>query len=111
MTRYIKKSSHKLGQRPGEITYIGRERTSPVTIDVIDFTKDTLTEVSIDTIDSLAHYKNDNTTTWINFTGVHDAAMIDKIGQLFDIHPLVLEDIANTGLRPKIEDRFAELVQ
>lgn len=35
--------------------------------------------------------------------GVHQLADIEKIGTHFKIHPLVLEDIMNTGQRPKIE--------
>jgi magnesium transporter len=42
--------------------------------------------------------------TWINVDGLHDTAMLEEIGQLFDLHPLVLEDILNTQQRPKSED-------
>jgi len=42
--------------------------------------------------------------TWINIDGVHQLEIIEKIGELFKIHPLVLEDIVNTGQRPKMED-------
>jgi magnesium transporter len=44
-----------------------------------------------------------DTVTWINVTGLHDVQLIESIGQSFNIHPLVLEDIANTHHRPKIE--------
>ena len=36
--------------------------------------------------------------------GVHSVEVIEEIGRLFNLHPLVLEDIANTGQRPKIDD-------
>lgn len=36
--------------------------------------------------------------------GVHQLENIEKIGKKFKIHPLVLEDIMNTGQRPKMED-------
>ena len=42
--------------------------------------------------------------TWINVDGIHDASVIEKIGSLYEIHPLTLEDIANTDQRPKFED-------
>ena len=41
---------------------------------------------------------------WINVDGVHDASMVNRIGEDFGLHPLVIEDIINTGERPKIED-------
>jgi magnesium transporter len=42
--------------------------------------------------------------TWINLDGIHNLEYVEKIGQKFDLHPLVLEDIVNTGQRPKVED-------
>jgi magnesium transporter len=36
--------------------------------------------------------------------GIHDVALIEKIGKHFNIHPLTLEDIVNTNQRPKFED-------
>ncbi|CAN5450164.1 magnesium/cobalt transporter CorA [soil metagenome] len=41
---------------------------------------------------------------WINVDGIHDAALVEKIGKHFNIHPLTLEDIVNTNQRPKFED-------
>jgi magnesium transporter len=35
---------------------------------------------------------------------LHEVEVIEKIGTHFDIHPLTMEDIANTGQRPKVED-------
>jgi magnesium transporter len=41
---------------------------------------------------------------WLNVDGVQDSDIINRIGEQFGLHPLVLEDIANTDERPKIED-------
>ena len=42
--------------------------------------------------------------TWINVDGLHNIETIEKIGKNFELHPLILEDILNTGQRPKCED-------
>lgn len=42
--------------------------------------------------------------TWINVDGLHDLKLMKEIGKIFNIHPLLLEDILNTGQRPKIEE-------
>ena len=104
MSRIMKSSSAKIGLKPGTVKYIGEARTSAVTIEVIDFTKDTLTEVILSEFEDISAFRSDKTLSWINIIGLHEAATIEKIGTLFDIHPLVLEDIVNTGLRPKIEE-------
>jgi len=46
---------------------------------------------------------------WINFIGVHDVEKLSRLGSLLNIHPLVLEDIANTKQRPKL-DEFEDYV-
>jgi magnesium transporter len=103
MRRPIKKISKKSGLRPGTIVYVGKERTEKVTIDVIDYDKTELTEKKITKIEECFPFKDIPTITWININGNHDVETIEKLGKHFDIHPLTLEDIANTGHRPKIE--------
>ena len=40
---------------------------------------------------------------------MHELGVIEKIGTHFGIHPLMLEDIVNTGQRPKVDD-FEEYI-
>jgi magnesium transporter len=42
--------------------------------------------------------------TWIDIEGVNHAETLEKLGQCYGIHPLVLEDIMATDQRPKVED-------
>src|SRR5665811_522263 len=42
--------------------------------------------------------------TWINVTGISKVTDLEKLGECFKIHPLVLEDILEVGQRPKVED-------
>ncbi|MFX0154635.1 MAG: magnesium/cobalt transporter CorA [Candidatus Hodarchaeota archaeon] len=41
---------------------------------------------------------------WIEITGLTEVERIEEIGNQFNIHPLVLEDILNPNQRPKFED-------
>ena len=41
---------------------------------------------------------------WIDVVGFKDEQSITRLAQHFNIHPLILEDVFNTGQRPKIED-------
>ena len=41
---------------------------------------------------------------WINVSGLTDASKIKKIGDIFDLHHLVLDDIVSVKQRPKIEE-------
>jgi magnesium transporter len=44
------------------------------------------------------------TVTWINVEGLHQVEILEKLGECYGFHPLVLEDILNTDQRPKMED-------
>lgn len=92
------------GVSPGKVIYIGDERTDEVKINVIDYTQETITEKETITVDQCADYKTSPTNTWINLTGIHQTDLIEKIGRLFNISALVLEDVVNTNSRPKIDD-------
>ena len=70
---------------------------------IIDYDATNLSEKEAKKIEECFPFKDTPTVTWLNIDGLHDVEIIDKIGNHYDIHPLVLEDILNTGQRPKIE--------
>jgi len=63
-----------------------------------------LRQQEVETIEECFPFRDEPTVTWINIDGLHEVEIIEKIGNHFDIHPLVLEDILHTGQRPKFED-------
>jgi magnesium transporter len=48
--------------------------------------------------------KDKNMITWVNIDGIHNLQIIETVGKCFQLHPLTLEDIVNTGQYPKVED-------
>ena len=104
MPKFIKKISKKAGAAPGTLIHIGEKKTDKVRITVMDYDPDHLREQVLDAIEETFRFKDLSTTTWINIDGIHDVEPIDKIGKHYNIHPLTLEDIVNTGHRPKAED-------
>ena len=88
---------------PGSIIYTGKIHAENVLIEVIDYTDGKMHEVNILNPDELVNYSHNKTVTWINIQGLHDTELIKKIGDILDIHPLTLEDVVDTGQRPKME--------
>lgn len=41
--------------------------------------------------------------SWVNLYGLHDTDLVQRIGAVFDLHPLTLEDIVSPGQRPRLE--------
>jgi magnesium transporter len=104
MLKLFKRASNKVGLPPGSLVHIGEKRTEEVTITIIDYDETQFEEKRVDTIEQCFPFKDTPTVTWINIDGIHEVEIIEKIGKHFDIHPLVLEDILNTGQQPKMED-------
>jgi magnesium transporter len=104
MSRLFKSVKKKAGLKPGSVVYVGKKRTEEIFIDVIDYDERGHTEKRLENVEDCFDYKDSPTISWINVTGIHTAEIVEKIGGHFGIHPLILEDIVNTGHRPKIED-------
>ncbi len=104
MARFLKKRTAVKGQSPGALIFIGNQKMDSVQARVIDYDSEILTDKELSDIKDGSHFKETNTVTWLNINGLHDTGKIWDVGQAFDLHPLVMEDILNTGQRPKIEE-------
>jgi len=104
MRKFIEKRSHKSGLPPGTLVHVGTKKVEKTVITVVDYDLCDLEEKKLETVEECFSYRDKQTVTWIKLAGVYQLDVIEKIGQHFNLHPLVLEDIANTGQRPKMED-------
>ena len=97
----------KVGMPPGTPMYIGDADIAKLDnpkISKIVYNTTELIECEL-SAETLADFKPDkDKRLWLNVHGVHDAALIKQIGELFKLHPLVVEDILNTEQRPKIDE-------
>ncbi len=104
MLKFTKRVSKKSGAAPGTLVHIGEHKTDRVRISVVNYSAEHLREQECENLDEAFSFKKSNTTTWVNVDGIHDIDLIEKIGRQLSIHPLTLEDILNTGQRPKFEE-------
>ena len=104
MAKRIKKVSKTAGLLPGSIVHVGDKRVEKVKISIIDYNETKFQEKAVKKIEECFSFKEKDSVTWINLDGVYETELIEKIGMKFGLHPLILEDIVNTGQRPKIED-------
>ena len=99
-----RRRSRKAGLPPGTLVHIGEARVGPVTLQFMLFNGEGCVEPSLANLDELPALLNDNQICWVNVSGIHDLSLIERLGALFQLHPLVQEDIVNTEQRPKGED-------
>lgn len=93
----------KSGLPPGTLVHIGKKKTEQIRITVFDYDKEKVTENEVKKVEELFPFKKSPTVTWVNVDGLHQLGIIEQIGQHFELHPLLLEDIVNTEQRPKME--------
>ncbi|MBL7077141.1 MAG: magnesium/cobalt transporter CorA [Kiritimatiellae bacterium] len=104
MTKLMKQHSKKSGLPPGSLVFVGDQRVETATITVIDYNEADIRETAIETPDDCRPYIGQKTVTWINVTGLHDIALLAQLGNALHIDFLILEDVLNTGQRPRFED-------
>ena len=104
MQKMMKRHSKKAGLPPGTLLHVGEQRVESATISVIDYNEAAVNERIVATPSDCRQYLTRDSVTWINVTGLHDMALLERTGEVFSIHPLILEDVTNTGQRPKLED-------
>ena len=100
----IKRHSRKAGLPPGTLVHIGEKKTEQIRITLIDYNEENFQERAVEKVEECFPFKEMPTVTWINVDGLHHVETVEKLGERFELHPLILEDILNTGQRPKCED-------
>ncbi len=92
----------KPGARPGTVV------TDPLApapvIRVITFGPDHFDSQAVDDPDEIAKHFSPDAVTWVNIDGLGDASTIKRVGRVFNLHDLVLEDIVNVHQRAKVEE-------
>ena len=102
-----KRTTHykkQLGQAPGTLIYTGEKEKTKLFIESFDYTPDQVIEKELATVEDVFKYKQTDSISWINLNGLNHITEIEKLGDHYNLHPLVLEDIVNTSQRPKIDD-------
>jgi magnesium transporter len=89
------------GAPPG--TLVADPNALPTKLHVIAYTPEDLVDEKPEDPARLKALLEKYSVVWLNVTGLADVETIRKIGEIFGLHPLALEDVINTHQRPKIE--------
>jgi len=112
MGKYSRKKRHifyKMAQKvdmpPGSLAYVGEQSDVPTLATLIEYggAHNDYHEIRFTQLEQLQQLCLQSTTLWLNLHGLADLRLLQQVGQHFHLHPLTLEDIANTQQRPKID--------
>ena len=104
MPKSFRRMARKVGMPPGSLVYTGDKGHLPAKITITRYNEQTIVERQLDSFTACQLVGDPGEVTWINITGISKVTDLEKLGECFKIHPLVLEDILEVGQRPKVED-------
>jgi magnesium transporter len=96
------------GSMPGTLSI--DSNAHPPTIFLIDYNCDTATRVHLNTPEECTPYLDTRSVSWVDLQGLGDEGVLRRMGGVFGLHPLVLEDVVNVPQRPKVEEYDEQLL-
>ncbi len=99
---YFEYFADEPGSAPGTLNI--EADASPPTIFLIDYSESNAIRIKIDDPEDCIAYLDKESVSWVDVQGLGSEAVLRQIGQVFDLHPLVLEDVVNVPQRPKVDE-------
>ena len=96
------------GSMPGTLNI---EPNAPVPVIVlIDYNEKTAIRLQVETPEECAAHLDTESVSWVDVKGLGSEDILKRLGAVFTLHPLVLEDIVNVPQRPKVEEYEDQLL-
>ena len=100
----LKKRYSKPGSAPATLTpHLEGGVAQKAELQMIRYDREGLVEKKLASLGELEAHKHKGEVTWLDVSGLGDVETLQALGERFHIHPLALEDVLNTGQRPKVE--------
>lgn len=98
----------KPGTLPGTLTI--EDDAKPSKIVLIDYNETNATRVQMSTPEACTPYLDSESVSWVDVQGLGSEDILLRLGKVFKLHPLVLEDVVNVPQRPKVEEYDNQLI-
>jgi magnesium transporter len=100
----VNSRSGKAGLPPGSFIHVGEGDPSLSNTKLFVYNETGFQERSGVDITTFVQSDPDSAVTWIDVDGLMDDRLLRSLGERFDLHALLLEDVLNTDHRPKVEE-------
>ncbi len=97
-----RKRPRKHGLPPGTLVFTGDRHADAAEVALVQYSDEVATHNAAQNAVPVA--KEGPFITWFDLRGLHNVPVIEQLGQQYNVHPLVLEDLLDTQQRPKFED-------
>lgn len=96
--------SEKKGLPPGSLIHVGSRLETETKISVLAYNGVNIKEQVLESVDEIHGFKASDSVTWVIVEGLANVGIVERIGTIFGVHQLILEDILNTHQRAKLEE-------
>jgi magnesium transporter len=96
------------GSMPGTLRI--EANATPSILFLTEYNEAHSTRKRVTTPEACAHYLDTESISWLDVQGLGSEDVLQRLGKVFNLHPLVLEDVVNVPQRPKVEDYENQLV-
>ncbi|MBW4579414.1 MAG: magnesium/cobalt transporter CorA [Tildeniella nuda ZEHNDER 1965/U140] len=96
------------GSMPGTLN-IESDASLPVIV-LIDYNEEQAERQEVETPEDCIPFLDTESVSWVDVKGLGSEDVLRRLGKVFSLHPLVLEDIVNVPQRPKIEEYDEQLL-
>lgn len=90
------------GTSPGTLIFTGEKRLETPNVLLTQYNEGSVIEKKLK--DQAPVAESGEYITWYDVKGLHDVKLVEQLGELYNVHPLVLEDVLDIGQRPKFEE-------
>ena len=91
----------EIGMAPG--TLVINQDASPTELTLIDYSETSAIRRRLRSPEEAAQHLDTHSISWIDLQGLGNEDVLNRLGKVFHLHPLVLEDVVNVPQRPKVE--------
>jgi magnesium transporter len=101
-------SYHQPGSLHGTLS-IGKNSPPPEIV-LIDYNLNEAIRLPNITPEECASYLDTESVSWVDVMGLGSEDILQRVGKVFNLPPLILEDVVNVPQRPKLEEYKDQLV-
>lgn len=100
----VRHRSGKAGMPPGSFVSVDDGQGANTNIRLFEYGPDHVVERRIASINEFVERTSGCDNAWIDIDGLNNDSTILSVGERYELHPLLMEDVLNTDHRPKVEE-------
>lgn len=103
MSKRFHHNTKWVGTAPGTLIYIGDKPVGNVQISIHSYDSTHFQVTEVTHLEQCFPNHEKSLVKWVDMDGIQNVDIVKEVGNAYGLHNLVLEDILNSQLRPKIE--------